>query len=171
MLRSAAQLKRLLPAIVGAWLLFLLIFHSYRFDNQNRGGGIASRVLSRFGTPGAFMFLTFGFLGLMVVAWLFQTSTWRVRLLLVLFLLPAMAMSLFFQRYYDPLLIMLFFLFAERATVLPFLTPRMSFFLMGFNSLLLGGALLYNGREKPVFLPLNSAVHPWDGTALDGRVH
>lgn len=164
-------LKRYWPWLVTTWLLFLGIFRKYRFDQFNRGGGIASRILSRFGTPGALLFITFGYLGFLVVVWLFRGSTWRGRLLIVLFLLPAMAMSLFFQRYYDPLLIVLFFLTVERALMRPFLRPRMAFLLMGFNSLLLAGALIYNGHDKPVFLPLNSSVHPWDGTALDGKVH
>jgi len=169
--RLRKEFQRYLPWLLGAWLVFLGIFRNYRFDHLNRGGGIASRILSRFGTPGAFVFLTFGYLGLLVVAWLFRGSSWRGRLLIVLFMLPAMAMSLFYQRYYDPLLVVLFFLFVERPLVRPFLKPRMAFLLMGFNVLLLAGALIYNGKDKPIFLPLNSPTHPWDGSPLEGKVH
>jgi hypothetical protein len=159
---SAGLTTRSWLAIGSAWILFLAVFRTFRFDEQNRGGGIAAKILSHLGTPGAFLFLTIGFLGLLVTAWLFRVSTWRGRLLIVLFLIPDFAMSEFYQRYFDPLLVVLFFLFLDRAVVRPFVRPRMASLLIAFNALLLAGALVYNVHSpRPEFLPLNSATPPW----------
>ncbi len=167
-----AAIKKLLPWLIGVWLIFLAIFHSYRFDEQNRGGGIAAKFCSRFGTPGALLFVSFGFLGLLVAAWLFRACGWRGRLLIVLFLIPDFAMSEFYQRYFDPLLVVLFFLFVDRAVVRPYVRPRMAYLLLTFNGVLLAGALAYNIHgTRPEFLPLTSPIHPWTRTALDGRFH
>ena len=77
------------------------------------------------------------------------------------FLLPAFTMTFFFQRYYDPVLLVLFFLLWERTSVSRFVTIRTGCILMGFNAALLVGALAYNGRTGPVFLPLASHPRPW----------
>jgi hypothetical protein len=165
-------IKRLFPWLMAAWLVFLAIFHAYRFDDQNRGGGIAAKFCARFGTPGALLFVTFGFLGLLVAAWLFRACSWRGRLLIILFLIPDFAMSEFYQRYFDPLLVVLFFLFLDRAVVRPYVRPRMAYLLLAFNGFLLAGALAYNAHgTRPEFLPLTSPVHPWTHTTLDGRFH
>lgn len=116
------------------------------------------------------LFVTFGFLGLLIVAWLFRVCSWRGRLLIVLVLVPEFAMSEFYQKYFDPLLIVLFFLFMDRAVVRPFVRMRTLYLLLGFNTLLLAGALAYNVHGSE-FLPLTSPTHPWTHTALDNRFH
>lgn len=168
---SAGSLKRLLPWALAGWLLFLAIFHSYRFDEQTHGGGIAAKFCSRLGAPGVLLFVSFGFAGLLITAWLFRACSWRGRLLIVLVLVPVFAMSEFYQKYFDPLLIVLFFLFIDRAVVRPFIRPRPLYLMLGFNALLLVGALAYNAPGHSEFLPLTSPVHPWTHTELDGRFH
>jgi hypothetical protein len=164
------SIKKLLPWLLLAWLLFLAIFHSYRFDDQNRGGGIAAKFCSRFGTPGALLFVSFGFLGLLVAAWLFRACSWRGRLLIIFFLIPDFAMSEFYQRYFDPLLVVLFFLFLDRAVVRPWVRPRMAYLLLLFNGLLLAGALAYNAHgTRPEFVPLTSPTPPWAHLTADPK--
>jgi hypothetical protein len=144
------------------WAGFSVVFRSFRFSENDQGGGIAARILSHFGRAGHFLFLTIAYAGFLVVLLLFQQASWQRRILLVSFLLPAFVMAIFFQRYYDPLLVVMFFLLWERKIVSQYVTPRAAYFLMAFNALLLIGALAYNGRSKPVFVPLFSHTRPWD---------
>jgi hypothetical protein len=169
---SPRSVKKLLPWLIAAWLLFLAIFHNYRFDEQSRGGGITAKFCMHLGTPGTLLFVSFGFLGLLVAAWLFRACGWRGRLIIVLLLIPDFAMSEFYQHYFDPLLVVLFFLFLDRTVVRPYVRPRMAYLLLAFNGFLLAGALVYNAHgTRPEFLPLTSPIHPWSHTALDGRFH
>jgi hypothetical protein len=148
----------LLVGLIG----FLGIFHHFHFYEDNRGGGIASKFLAHYGEPGRYLFLVVSYLGLVIVLLLCQRASWRGRALMASFLLPSFVMTFFFQRYYDPVLFVLFLLFWERSAVIRFLTPRMGYILIGFNVTLLIGALVYNGRTEPVFLPLASHPRPWD---------
>jgi hypothetical protein len=144
------------------WMGFAFVFWSFRFSENDQGGGIAARMLSHFGSAGRFMFLTIAYGGFLVALFLFQQASWQRRILLVSFLLPALAMAIFFQRYYDPLLVVFFFLLWERKVVSQYVTPRAAYFLMAFNALLLTGAIAYNVKNKPVFSPIFSNTRPWD---------
>lgn len=147
----------LLAGLIG----FVLLFHKFRFFDGNRGGGIASKFLARYGDPGRYLFLAISYLGLLVILSMCRGASWRGRALMTSFLLPSFAMAFFFQRYYDPLLLVLFMLFWKRTAVSRFLTPRTGYILIGFNAALLIGALVYNARTGPVFLPLASHPQPW----------
>ena len=165
------RIKRWMPWAVTGWAAFVATFHNYHFSAGNLGGGVASKLLSRFGRPGEFVFLTCAYLGLLIVAWLMLRSRTRGRGLVLLFLLPTFSMSVAYQRYYDPILFVLFFLFVRAALVRHFVSVRMGVILIAFSGLLLISAFTTNGRTKPVFWPVTSQNHPWTGTPLEGKVH
>jgi hypothetical protein len=145
---------------------FVALFHGFHFYAENRGGGIASKVLSRYGEPGRYLFLAISYLGFLVVLLLCRHASWKRRTLMVSFLLPTLVMTFVFQRYYDPVLLVLFMLLWERKSVNHFVTPRMGYLLIVFNAALLVGALVYYGRTAPIFLPLLSHPKPWTEVVL-----
>lgn len=146
---------------IAGWVTFLGLFHGFRFNDRNEGGGIASRLLAGHGAPGRYLFLTLSYCGFLIALHLCRRASWKGWVLLVSFFLPAFVMTVFFQRYYDPLLVVMFFLLWEKSTVAPFLTVRTGAILTAFNAVLLVGALTYNGRTKPVFMPIASHPQPW----------
>lgn len=168
--REWQRIRSLVPWAAAGLLLFLVGFRNYRFDRENAGGGVASKLLSGFGTPGAVAFLLCSYLGLLIVLWVMWRSRNRTRGFIALFLLPTFTMSIVYQRYYDPVLVVLFFLFTDKRLVRPFRTARMGYTLIAFNALLLVSAFASNARSKPVFWPVTSPAHPWTGTPLDGKV-
>ena len=142
--------------LIAGWITFLAVFHSFHFNSHYGGGGIAAKLLDKFGQPGRYLFLTSAYFGVVILLFMFRRAQWKRRVLLISFFLPAFVMKVFFQRYYDPVLVVLFFLFWERDLVERFLTVRTAVILMVFNAALLGGAIAYNAKSKPVFLPIGS---------------
>ena len=162
--------RRAAPWAGIGWLLFLVVFHRYQFNNDNDGGGVASKALSHLGIPGRLAFLSCGYFGALVCVGLLARSSPLRRAFIILFLVPSFAMSIVYQRYYDPVLFILFYLYLDKEIVRPFLNRKMGFVLVGFNAFLLVSAFMSNGRTKPVFLPITSSNHPWIGTPLFGKV-
>ncbi len=163
LLRSRHQLtarlfarRRLWLSLLVGLLVFVAVFHGFHFNARHEGGGIASKILEHLGRPGRYLFLLLSYLGLVILFFLARGASWKGRVLLLSFFAPTFIMAIFFQRYYDPLLIMAFFALWERDSVQRFFTPRLAVFLILFNVLLLVGAVAYNVRSKPVFAPLSS---------------
>ena len=158
--RRLRQMLALTPAtwlsLLGGLLAFVAIFHGFHFNARHEGGGIASKILEHLGQPGRYLFLLLSYFGLVILVFLARQASWKGRLLLLSFFAPTFIMAIFFQRYYDPLLIIAFFVLWERDLVQRFVTPRLAAFLIVFNALLLVGAIGYNARSKPVFAPLPS---------------
>ena len=163
LLRTRHQLAARLVALRTLWLsllvgllVFVAVFHGFHFNARHEGGGIASKILEHLGQPGRYLFLLLSYFGLVILFFLARGASWKGRVLLLSFFAPTVIMAIFFQRYYDPLLIVAFFALWERDSVQRFVTPRLAAFLIVFNVLLLVGAVGYNIRSKPVFTPLSS---------------
>jgi hypothetical protein len=149
----------LLASIAGA-IAFLLAFRHFSFSSHHYGGGIASKIFAKCGRPGPALFLLFAYVGLMILIWLFRVTDWKTRTLLLFFLLPTFMMKVVFERYYDPLLYMLFFLFCDRNLVRRFVNVRSGILVFLFMAALLGGALRYHAQDSPNF-PLYGKQPPW----------
>jgi hypothetical protein len=75
-------------------------------------------------------------------------SGWKSWLLIGLFLAPNLINKVAFERYFDPVILVTFFLFFERNVAARFSTGRAAVLLMLFYSLLLGGiGSLSRGRS------------------------
>jgi hypothetical protein len=148
-----------LALIIGA-MAFLLAFRHFSFSTHHYGGGIASKIFAKCGRPGPALFLLFAYVGLLILIWLFRVTDWKTRTLLLFFLLPTFMMKVVFERYYDPLLYMLFFLFFDRDLVRRFVNVRTGILIFLFMGALLGGALRYHAQDSPNF-PLYGKQKPW----------
>jgi hypothetical protein len=146
--------------IIAGAIVFLLIFRHFSFSTHHYGGGIASKIFAKCGRPGPILFLLFAYFGLLILIWLFRATEWKTRTLLVFFLLPTFMMKVVFERYYDPLLYMLFFLFFDRNLVRRFVNVRTGILIFLFMAALLGGALRYHAQDSPNF-PMYGKQHPW----------
>ncbi len=162
-LRSRRHLRQSLALTSQTWvslcvglLAFVALFHGFHFNARHEGGGIASKLFEHLGQPGRYLFLLLSYFGLIILVFLARQASWKGRLLLLSFFAPTFIMAIFFQRYYDPLLIIAFFVLWERESVQHFIRPRLAAFLILFNALLLVGAIGYNVKSKPVFIPLSS---------------
>jgi hypothetical protein len=158
--------QRFLPSRIG-WLAmiagamaFLLAFRHFSFSTHHYGGGIASKIFAKCGRPGPILFLLFAYAGLLILIWLFRVTDWKTRTLLLLFLLPTFMMKVVFERYYDPLLFILFFLFCDRNLARRFVNLRTGILIFLFMAALLGGAVRYHAQDSPSF-PMYGKQRPW----------
>jgi hypothetical protein len=147
-------------ALFAGAVLFLVVFHHFSFSEHHFGGGIASKIFAKCGRPGPALFLLFAYAGLLILIWLFRITDWKTRALLIFFLLPTLMMKVVFERYFDPLLYVLFFLFCEQSLVRRFVNVRTGILIFLFMAALLGGALRYHAQDSPNF-PLYGKQHPW----------
>jgi hypothetical protein len=147
-------------ALIAGAIAFLLVFHRFSFSTRHYGGGIASKIFAKCGRPGPVLFLLFAYVGLLILIWLFRVTEWKTRTLLLFFLLPTFMMKVVFERYYDPLLYMLFFLFCDRNLVRRFVNVRTGILIFLFMAALLGGAVRYHAQDSPNF-PLYGKQRPW----------
>jgi hypothetical protein len=145
---------------------FLLVFHKFTLVAAV-GGGIASKVFARCGRFAPTLFLIFAYLGLLVIVQVLRVTGWRTRALLILFFLPTLMMKVFYERYYDPVLYTVFFLFCDRSLVRRFANPRVGIAVAVFMGCLLGGAVLYHSHDNPIF-PLYGSRSPWEGMRPTG---
>jgi hypothetical protein len=148
-----------LGLIAGA-IAFLLVFRHFSFSTHHYGGGIASKIFAKCGRPGPALFLLFAYVGLLILIWLFRATEWKTRTLLLFFLLPTFTMKVVFERYYDPLLYILFFLFFDRNLARRFVNVRTGILIFFFMAALLGGALRYHAQDSPNF-PMYGKKQPW----------
>jgi hypothetical protein len=156
-------------AVIAGALVFLLAFRHFSFSTHHYGGGIASKIFAKCGRPGPILFLLFAYAGLLILIWLFRVIDWKTRTLFVLFLLPTLMMKVVFERYYDPLLYMLFFLFCDRNLVRRFVNVRTGILVFLFMAALLGGALRYHAQDSPNF-PMYGKQRPWGNADPTGGV-
>ena len=161
------SLRALVPGSIAAWLklvagaiVFLLLFSHFTFTGHESGGGIASKIFQRCGPPGPILFLLFAYGGLLLLVKFMRAADWRTRLLVVCFALPTLTMKVVFQRYYDPVLYILFFVYCDRRIVRKFVNIRSGFILLAFSLILLCGCLFYHSAESPAY-PLFGKQVPW----------
>jgi len=147
-------------ALIAGALVFLAAFRHFSFSTHHYGGGIASKIFAKCGRPGPVLFLLFAYAGLLILIWLFRVADWKTRTLLLLFLLPTFMMKVVFERYYDPLLFMLFLLFCDRNLVRRFVNVRTGILIFLFMAALLGGAVRYHAQDSPSF-PMYGKQRPW----------
>ncbi len=152
-------------AASGGAVLFLALLHRWSFAAHPLGGGIAVKLFAKAGPPGVYLFLGFAYLGLLMVGGLLGKGSWKTRLLVVLVLLPTFMLKVVYQRYYDPLLLILFFLFLDRSIARPLVSVMSGWAVLGFAAALLAGAGLFHGRDSGIY-PIYSARHPWEGIPL-----
>lgn len=150
---------QLMTVCVGL-ILFLIIFHRFTFAGHESGGGIASKIFQKCGRPGPVLFLMFAYAGLLILLYLLRICNWKTRVLLVCFAIPTLTMKVVFQRYYDPLIFMLFFLYFDKRFVRRFVSVRCGQLVLAFSLVLLCGCLFYHSSESPSF-PLFGSQIPW----------
>lgn len=137
-------LPRLSTALlwVAGYLLFLAIFLPH-FSFPELGGGVLSKLCERAGPLGPLLFVTAAYCGLLIVGHLMLLASWQTRLLIGLVFAPFLIRTTVFQRFFDPLLLVLFMLFYERRYVARYANYGAAFAVAGFAFVLLTAAIGY----------------------------
>lgn len=137
-------LQRIALAIAGA-VPFWMIFHRYLELAYASSGGLLLNTLHKCGTNlGPDLFLIFAYIGLLILYCLGKVCSRSSNLLLGLFLLTFLSLKIDFQRYFDPLLIILFWGYMDRSVIQKFVTIRAASILIAFETILCLGEILHN---------------------------
>jgi glycosyltransferase involved in cell wall biosynthesis len=129
--------------IASGGILCLLIFLRFRLPT-GPGGGIASKLFEHCGKLGAPFFVLFAYAGLIILIQLFRNLNWQTSFLLIALLAPTLTMKIVYQRYYDPLLFILFWLYFDKDLVCRFVSVRTGMICIGFSFALLLGCLKFH---------------------------
>lgn len=148
--------RRSTALLLGAgYLLFLAIFLPH-FTFPELAGGVLGKLCERAGPLGPLLFVTAAYCGLLIVANLMLFTSWQTRLLIGLVFVPFLIRPIVYQRYFDPLLLVLFMLFYNRRYVARYANHRAAFSVAGFNVALLIAAIgYYHASGHMVFDPLD----------------
>jgi hypothetical protein len=124
---------------------FWLIFHRYLSTAYITNGGIVSSIFRMSGTAcGPLLFFISAYLGLLILCFLGRRCSRYSNLLIFLFLISFLMLKVDFQRYFDPILLILFFGYIDRNITQKFVTLRAASILAAFESILFLAEIVHN---------------------------
>jgi hypothetical protein len=123
------NLKKIALFVV-AGIIFCVMLEPFARQVYWANNGPYFEVIYALGRPATFVYVALSYVGFLLLVWLKRKSSWESYAFFLLFFFPLAMLKVNFQRYYDPIVLVFFFLVGDRKAVLPFTTRRCAFLIM-----------------------------------------